>query len=140
MTDAERKLWQVLRRLPLDGSHFRRQATIGPFFADFACHELRLVIEVDGGQHNEHAHAIADAKRTEFLNSQGYRVLRFWNNDVLSNPEGVVTVIQSAVHEARHAPHPRPLPTALRAGGGETPAARPSPQGKAEPLLREEQP
>src|SRR3954467_12139696 len=84
-TDAERKLWWHLRRIPVEGTHFRRQATIGPYFADFACHEQRLIVEVDGGQHNQPVHIAADAKRSEDLNSRGYRVLRFWNNEVLGN-------------------------------------------------------
>ena len=85
MTDAERKLWWHLRRLPVEHSHFRRQATIGPYFADFACHERHLVIEVDGAQHNEPDHVISDTERSIYLQSQGYRILRFWNNDVLKN-------------------------------------------------------
>jgi very-short-patch-repair endonuclease len=89
MTGAERKLWRFLRSLSLTGTHFRRQATIGPFFADFACHQQRLIIEVDGGQHNDPHHAARDALRTEYLNAHGYRVLRFWNNDVLGNVDGV---------------------------------------------------
>src|SRR5688572_6722451 len=83
VTDAERKLWQRLRRLPIEGTHFRRQATIGPYFADFACHTSRLVIELDGGQHGFGAQAKRDQKRDEYLRQNGYRVLRFWNNDVL---------------------------------------------------------
>ncbi|HEX2654394.1 MAG TPA: endonuclease domain-containing protein [Xanthobacteraceae bacterium] len=103
MTDAERKLWWHLRRLPMEGAHFRRQATIGPYFADFACHEQRLVIEVDGGQHALADRASADANRTAFLQSQGYRVLRFWNNDVLTNIESVLRVIHA---ELEQSPHP----------------------------------
>src|SRR5690349_14014002 len=82
MTTAERKLWWKLRELGATGSHFRRQATIGPYFADFACHTTKLVIEIDGGQHNETARARRDAKRDAYLKRNGYRVLRFWNNDV----------------------------------------------------------
>jgi very-short-patch-repair endonuclease len=107
-TDAERKLWWHLRQARLEGTHFRRQATIGRYFVDFCCHARRLVIEIDGGGHAEHSQMIADAKRTEFLRSRGYRVLRFWNNDVLKNIEGVMTVIQSAVDGRANseAPHP----------------------------------
>jgi very-short-patch-repair endonuclease len=72
MTDAERKLWWHLRRLPLDKGHFRRQATIGKYFADFACHRRRLVIEVDGSGHGEDRQIAADAHRTAYLHSQGY--------------------------------------------------------------------
>jgi very-short-patch-repair endonuclease len=107
MTDAERKLWWHLRELPVDGTHFRRQATIGPYFADFACHQCKLVVELDGSQHAAAANAIADAERTRFLKANGYRVLRFWNNDVLENTEGVITVILEALNGgACDAPHP----------------------------------
>jgi very-short-patch-repair endonuclease len=69
---------------------FRRQQPIGPFFVDFVCLERRLIVEVDGGQH---AGSSSDAERTRWLQAQGYRVLRFWNNDVLANPDGVAQVI-----------------------------------------------
>jgi len=104
MTNAERKLWWHLRRIPIENAHFRRQATIGPYFADFACHELRLVIEVEGGQHGEENRAALDRNRTGFLEEKGYRVLRFWNNEVLGNIEGVLDVICSALRSPR--PHP----------------------------------
>ncbi len=91
-TEAERKLWWHLRhRLPLAGSHFRRQVQIGPYIADFACHELKLVIEIDGGQHG--LQTKKDEMRTRRLEAEGYRVLRFWNNDVLSNVDGVLSQI-----------------------------------------------
>jgi len=108
MTDAERKLWWHLRGLRAAGTHFRRQATIGPYFADFACHECRLVIELDGGGHMEADRAIADAARTRFLESRGYRVLRFWNNDVLKETEAVMTMIYQALQDraGTAAPHP----------------------------------
>jgi very-short-patch-repair endonuclease len=108
MTDAERKLWRHLRRLHVGDSHFRRQATIGPYFADFACHERRMVIEVDGGGHAEHDRMIADAARTKFMESRGYRVLRFWNNDVLNDIEAVMLVIHEALEKevGAAAPHP----------------------------------
>jgi very-short-patch-repair endonuclease len=115
MTDAERKLWRFLRSLSLTGTHFRRQATIGPFFADFACHQQRLIIEVDGGQHNESRYAARDALRTGYLNAHGYRVLRFWNNDVLGNIDGVSEAILAAL--ASMPPTPDPSPP--QAGGGE---------------------
>src|SRR6185503_2684091 len=79
MTDAERKLWSVLRNRQLEGAKFRRQQPIGPFIADFVCQEQRLIIEADGGQHAECA---ADGRRTGFLECKGYRVLRFWNDDI----------------------------------------------------------
>ena len=95
-TDAERKLWWHLRyRLATPSSHFRRQVHLGHFIVDFVCHALKIVIEIDGGQHAEQSKQ--DARRTQFLKSEGYRVLRFWNNEVLSNIDGVLEVIQSAV-------------------------------------------
>jgi very-short-patch-repair endonuclease len=94
-TDVERAMWAILRDRRLAGSKFRRQHPIGPFVADFACLDARLVVELDGGQHAEHP--AADAARTGFLESRGLRVLRFWNNEVLTNREGVLTVILEAV-------------------------------------------
>jgi very-short-patch-repair endonuclease len=86
-TDAERRLWGALRGRRLQGYKFRRQHPIGRFIVDFACTRHRLVIEADGGQHDE---SKSDARRTE---SQGWRVIRFWNNDILANTEGVVSTI-----------------------------------------------
>jgi very-short-patch-repair endonuclease len=106
MTDAEKKLWWHLRHFQIEGTHFRRQATIGPYFVDFACHEQRLVIEVDGGQHAETSRAALDEKRTSFLEMHGYRVLRFWNNEVISNIEGVMTMIAAALRESATAAPP----------------------------------
>jgi very-short-patch-repair endonuclease len=95
-TEAERKLWWNLRRrLPLAGSHFRRQVRLGHYIVDFASHGLKLIIEVDGGQHAEQEGR--DAARTRFLESEGYWVLRFWNNEVLGNIDGVLEMIQSAI-------------------------------------------
>lgn len=105
MTEAERKLWWHLRRLPTESSHFRRQATIGPYFVDFACHEKRIIIEVDGGQHGEAQAVAADAKRTAFLNAHGYRVLRFWNNEVLTEIDAVMAAIHASLCDVA-APHP----------------------------------
>lgn len=110
-TDAERKLWFHLRhRLQLADTHFRRQVQIGPYIVDFACHHSKLIIEVDGGQHAQNL--AADEKRTQRLEADGYKVLRFWNNDVLSNIDGVLTEIQRAVTAT---PTPDPSPQ----GGGE---------------------
>jgi very-short-patch-repair endonuclease len=115
-TDAERKLWLRLRRLRVGGSHFRRQATIGPYFADYACHAKRLIVELDGGQHGEELHAMRDAKRDAYMRSQGYRILRFWNNDVMRNIDGVLDVIAKAA-SAPLPPTPDPSPP-LRGGRG----------------------
>ena len=104
MTDAERKLWSVLRGANLDGMKFRRQQPIGPFIVDFVCLERRLIVEADGGQHADSA---KDRRRTAFLEIKGYRILRFWNNDILSNIDGVAHVIAAALstpHPAQAAP------------------------------------
>ncbi len=114
LTKAERKLWSALRNRQLDGAKFRRQQPIGPFIADFVCQEHRLVVEVDGGQHAE---SKADARRTAFLESEGYRVLRFWNNDILGNLDGVAEVIEATLstpHPAQAAPE---LPSPSRGEG-----------------------
>ncbi|MBV8574414.1 MAG: endonuclease domain-containing protein, partial [Acetobacteraceae bacterium] len=91
MTEAERRLWQILRSRQTQGFRFRRQVPIGPFIADFVCHEARLIVEIDGSQHDPAAEE--EASRTRFLEGEGYRVLRFWNVDVLNNPEGVRSAI-----------------------------------------------
>jgi very-short-patch-repair endonuclease len=94
-TDAEHKLWYRLRSRGIDGCKFVRQEPIGPYIVDFICRERRLVIEVDGGQH---ATDPRDALRDRWLNAHGYRVLRFWNNEVLGNIDGVLEVIASALN------------------------------------------
>jgi very-short-patch-repair endonuclease len=104
MTDAERKLWSVLRGANLEGAKFRRQQPIGPFIVDFVCLERGLIVEADGGQHCE---STRDRRRTAFLESKGYRILRFWNNDILSNIDVVAHVIAAALstpHPAQAAP------------------------------------
>jgi very-short-patch-repair endonuclease len=93
-TDAETALWKRLRNRQIDGHKFARQVPIGNYICDFACREKQLVIEVDGGQHAESA---ADAIRDRYLADERYRVLRFWNNDVLGNIEGVLTTIQAGL-------------------------------------------
>ena len=90
-TDVEGKLWFRLRARQLSGAKFRRQYPIGAFIADFCCYEQRLVIEIDGGHHAEYVEA--DQRRTDFFVSQGYRVLRFWNNEVMENIDGVLEQI-----------------------------------------------
>ncbi len=95
-TDAERRLWAALRGRRLEGYKFRRQHPIGRFIVDFACTKHHLVIEADGGQHDE---SLSDARRTAWLETQGWRVLRFWNNDILANTEGVVSTILQALKD-----------------------------------------
>jgi very-short-patch-repair endonuclease len=93
-TDAETVLWNRIRNRQIDGHKFVRQMPMTNYICDFVCRERLLIIEVDGGQHNESA---ADATRDRRLAENGYRVLRFWNNDVLGNIDGVLTVIQTAL-------------------------------------------
>src|SRR5215472_11654038 len=127
MTEAERRLWQMLRSRQTQGYRFRRQVPIGGFIADFACHEARLIVEIDGGQHDSSAEE--EASRTRFLEGEGYRVLRFWNNEVLDNPEGV----RSAITENLQRDHPHahstghPHRTLPHRGGGLEAPSTPSP-------------
>ena len=88
----------------LGGAKFRRQHPIGPYIVDSCCPEAKLVIEIDGGQHA--AAKEADARRTAFLEAQGYRVLRFWDNEGLARTQGVLEPVLGALEERRHAPHP----------------------------------
>ncbi|HET6913522.1 MAG TPA: endonuclease domain-containing protein [Rhodanobacteraceae bacterium] len=117
MTDAEARLWLLLRGRHTTGFKFRRQFPIDRYVADFACLEAKLVVEVDGGQHNDRIEE--DAARTRCLESNGFRVLRFWNDEVLKNSEQVLQVIWDALHH----PHPGPLPPA---GEGEKQCSKPS--------------
>jgi len=96
-TPAERRLWQHIRNRQLAGTRFNRQVPIGPFICDFAARTAKIIIELDGGQHG--SRIIEDEWRTRFLTGRGYRVLRFWNNDVLENLEGVLTVIEQALKD-----------------------------------------
>jgi very-short-patch-repair endonuclease len=107
LTEAEKSLWHSLRS-KLPQYRWRRQMPIGPYFADFACFAEKLVIELDGGQHA--AAATQDASRTCFLQAQGYRVIRFWNNDVLDNSDGVLEVIASELSSSPSQPAAGPLP------------------------------
>ena len=113
-TDAERKLWYLLRSLKPLGIHFRRQAPIGIYIADFCWHAGKLVVELDGSQHVERT-AAYDEKRSAWLASQGYRVLRFWNNEVLKTPRSVGEAILAAARVNAADPTPNPSPQ----GGGE---------------------
>ena len=93
-TDAERRMWSALRDRRLMQYKFRRQHPIGAYIVDFACTRRGLVIEIDGGQHARDA---GDVRRTAWLESQGSRAIRFWNNDVLSNTEGVIGTVLRAL-------------------------------------------
>ena len=89
-TPTEILLWKRLRAIETEGTHFRRQVPIGPYVADFACMAARLVIELDGSQHNTEVNRVRDLIRTRWLESQGFRVIRFWNNDLTHNITGVL--------------------------------------------------
>ena len=103
-TEAESRLWAAIRNRQVGGFRFNRQVSVGHYICDFACRSAKLIVEVDGGQHAE---SPADKRRDAFLADHGYRVLRFWNNGVLANIDGVVSAIEQAL--------PQPLPPA----GGE---------------------
>jgi very-short-patch-repair endonuclease len=92
MTEAERRMWKLLRRKSVAGFRFRRQQPIGPFIVDFFCAARKLIVELDGGQHADER-ADYDARRTAWLESEGYSVVRFWNVEVMENGEGVLRVI-----------------------------------------------
>jgi very-short-patch-repair endonuclease len=112
MTEPERKLWKALRaRLPLEGTHFRRQVAIGPYIVDFCSHGLTLIVEVVGDQHGFENNRVRDNRRTGFLNEQGYRVLRFSNRDVMIELDTVLDTIFAA--------QPTPTPFPSPQGGGE---------------------
>jgi very-short-patch-repair endonuclease len=117
-TDAERRLWYRLRSRQIEDAKFVRQDPIGPYVADFVCRERRLIVEVDGGQH---ATDRRDAVRDQWLKDRRYRVLRFWNNDVLANTEGVIEAIAAALSE-----------TAGTQPRGGSPSPRPSPRTRGE--------
>ena len=117
-TAAERKLWPYLSARKMAGVRFNRQFPVGQFICDFVSREKRLVIELDGGQHALAAEY--DERRTRFLHAQGYRVIRFWNNEVLDNIDGVLIVIRQALDNT-----PSPSPSRKREGSLWRPA-RPS--------------
>lgn len=114
MTDAEQLLWRHLRAHRLNGSKFKRQQPIGPYIVDFVHFASRVIIEADGGHHQDNAD---DKKRDAWLNQQGFIVLRFWNNDILQNSEAVLEQIMSALHSNNHSLRPlspTPLPQGER--------------------------
>jgi very-short-patch-repair endonuclease len=108
-TDAERVLWFRLRDRRLDGWKFKRQMPIDRFIVDFLCADAKLIVELDGGQHDQNRER--DANRTRILEAMGYLVLRYWNNDVMRNTNGVLEDILSTINQQRsEPPHPTPLP------------------------------
>jgi very-short-patch-repair endonuclease len=109
MTDAEIVLWRHLRNRELGGWKFKRQYPVGPFIVDFICVEKNIVIEVDGGQHAENEEL--DLQRSAYLSKMGYRVLRFWNNEVLQETEAVLEAIFAILANGKqNSPSPRPSP------------------------------
>ena len=124
-TDAERKLWSSLRDRQLLGHKFVRQQPVGPYIADFACREADLIIELDGGQHSE---SDRDMVRTAALAQHGYDVIRFWNNDVLANLDGVLQMIAEHLNKAPSPGLRFAKPDLSPEGRGEV-VPSPSPQG-----------
>lgn len=98
-TEAEARLWRYLRNRQVEGAKFRRQEQILGYYADFLCEDARLIVEADGGQHGEEV----DAERTKALEAAGYLLIRFWNNDILQNIEGVAAEIARALRHGRAA-------------------------------------
>jgi very-short-patch-repair endonuclease len=138
MTEAERALWMQLHAHRLDGLRFRRQAPIGQYIVDFVCHECRLIVELDGGQHAE---SQRDVTRDRWLESKGYRVLRFWNSDLFKNRESVLETIVSTARTPPASPLEGEVGAAQqrREGGrpqapelGANPPPGPPPQGGRE--------
>lgn len=103
MTDAEQRLWYHLRARRLGGFKFRRQHAVGPYVVDFVCKEAKLIVEADGGQHA--ADGARDARRTRYLENRGYRVLRFWNDEVLRDTRAVLEGIEQALTPSQRPPN-----------------------------------
>jgi len=96
-TEAERKLWSRLWDRQLAGHKFRRQVALGPFIVDFVCFDRRVIVELDGGQHGQERYVDHDRARTAWLKGEGFSVLRFWNNEVMDNLDGVLATITEAL-------------------------------------------
>ena|SRR5882757_3213564 len=109
-TEVERRLWQRIRKRQLLGHRFRRQVPLGPYVVDFACIEKALIIEVDGGQHGWRE--AQDSRRTAWLEAHGWRVVRFWNNEVMANLTGVLERLMIELGDRGDFPHPNPPPQA----------------------------
>ncbi len=127
MTDAERRLWALLRRKKLAGYRFRRQAQIGPYYADFFCPKARLIIEVDGTFHGDKDQDERDQDRTRWLEAHGCRVIRFWNKHVFMYPDRVV--------EAIHAELAAPLPSGSATLSRRSPATFPHKGGRRSEIM-----
>jgi very-short-patch-repair endonuclease len=117
MTEAERRLWYYLRAHRFAGMKFRRQALIGSYIVDFASSQKNLIIEVDGGQH---ADSESDRRRSRWLEDQGFRILRFWNNEVLNNTHGVLEAIMIAAANPSPGAPPRDAPPSPTSGEGKS--------------------
>jgi very-short-patch-repair endonuclease len=102
-TPHERALWRALKELPVTGTHFRRQAPIGPYIVDFFCPAKRLIIELDGGHHNEDEAARRDQRRQLWLEKEGYRVIRFWNSEISGDLNAVLERIYIELYGSREA-------------------------------------
>ncbi len=126
-TEAEKRVWAHVRNRQLYGLKFKRQAPVCGFIADFLCESAKLIVEVDGGQHALNAEQ--DLDRTKVLESAGFHVVRFWNNDVMSNIEGVLSEIAKTAGVAP--PHPNPLPP----GEGVASSPLPAGEGQGEGLI-----
>ncbi len=125
-TNAEKLLWHYLRAKQLGGLKFRRQQPIGKYIVDFICFSHKLVIELDGGQHAQPSNQRRDQQRDTWLQEQGFKVLRFWNNDVVNNIEGVVETIHYEIFGVGFSPSPDPNTIDSR----KSPSPNPSHQGR----------
>jgi very-short-patch-repair endonuclease len=117
-TDAEKFVWRQLRNRRFEGFKFRRQVPLGNYIVDFVCFDHRLIVELDGGQHNESSHRTYDANRDGWLRLQGFNVVRFWNHEVFTEWEVIEEVIWRELHKAPSPP--APLPQGARGEGGVT--------------------
>ncbi|MCG7392375.1 DUF559 domain-containing protein [Microvirga sp. ACRRW] len=120
-TEPEQVLWRALKNIPVYGSHFRRQVPVGPYVADFACLKARLLIELDGGHHSQDDVAIKDERRTRWLESEGYRVIRFWNAELTENMPGVLDTIYAGLYGSPQS-EAAALPTPPRPDGRPSPS------------------
>jgi very-short-patch-repair endonuclease len=130
-TTPERRMWRLLYPLRTGDYHFRKQEQIGPYYADFACHHAKVIIEIDGETHYVEGAPQRDARRDAFLRSEGYTVLRFTNDDVTDNPEGVYRAIEEVLRDRpKRRARGLPPPGLPHKGGGEetaSPSSQPAP-------------